>query len=93
MDNNWNIQIYNGSQYNLDRRGLLQIRNVTEDDNGTEYRCTLKKKDGEESIRIILTFLYEEGKINTPIERDKKIYKLAGWKGFLEISRLHFLFN
>ena len=74
MDNKWNIQINNGSQYNLDRRGLLQIRNVTEEDNGTEYRCTLKKKDGEESVRIILTFLYDEGKINTPIDSDKKIY-------------------
>ena len=71
MDNNWNIKINNGSKYDLDRSGLLQIRDMTESDNGTEYRCTLKTDHGEESIHITFTFVSEEGK-------NKIVHRLMG---------------
>lgn len=63
MDNNWNINIKNGSKprYNLDRRGFLEIKNVTEADQGSEYRCTLKTDHGRESTHIILAVVSEEG--------------------------------
>ena len=61
MDNKWNIKIKNSSKYNLDTNGLLQITDVTEADNGTEYRCTLQTDLGQESIHIMLILMAEEG--------------------------------
>ena len=63
MDNEWKTQKINGSKYELDTRGLLQITNVTDTDNNTEYRCTLQTDHGQESFHIILILMPEEGNI------------------------------
>lgn len=63
MDNKLNIQIKNGSKYNLDNRGLLKI-NVTEDDNGTEYRCNVIARYRKSSHIILLVLEPEQGKMD-----------------------------
>ena len=64
MDDQWNVELNNGSDnYNLVQRGLglLEIAEVTEADNGTEYRCTVVSKD-RESVHIVLLVQPDEGK-------------------------------
>lgn len=65
IDSTWNVQTANDSKYHLDQKGLLQIRDMTETDNGTTYRCTVQPCPGcdPESVFIILLFEPEEGKI------------------------------
>ena len=55
-------------RYNLDQKGLLRIRDVTETDNGTRYKCTVRPCVGcdPDSIFIILLFDPEEGKKKLP---------------------------
>lgn len=65
MDNKWNIHIKNGSKYNLDSRGLLKI-NVSQDDNGTEYRCNVIARYRESSHIILLVLEPKQGKMDLP---------------------------
>ncbi|KAL9964311.1 hypothetical protein ACROYT_G027935 [Oculina patagonica] len=62
----WHVQTANDSKYHLDKRGILQIRDMAEADNGTTYRCTVQPCLGcyTESVFIILLFDPEEDKIS-----------------------------
>lgn len=74
----WHVQVLNDSKHNLDQRGILQVRDVTEADNGTMYRCSVRIRScfgcDPESIYInllfdILLFDREEGKMDKNTSR------------------------
>lgn len=65
INSTWNVKTANNSKFQLDQRGILTIRDVTEDDNGTTYRCTVLPCSGcdPESVFIILLYYPEKGKM------------------------------
>ena len=66
MNDQGDIQIENGTdawKYSLDALGFLKIRNVSADDNGTEYKCEVRKWDLDPEHIVLLYYGPQEGKI------------------------------
>ncbi len=61
----WHVQTANDTKYHLDERGILQIRDMAEADNGTTYRCSVQPCLGcfTKSVFILLLLDPEEGKM------------------------------
>jgi len=68
MNDQGDIQIENGTdawKYNLDALGFLKIRNVSVDDNGTEYKCEVRKWDLDSEHIVLLYYGLQEAAQST----------------------------
>ena len=65
ISRSWTVETNVDSKYVLDRGGVLQIRNVTRDDDSTFYSCVVWKEATSviDMFRILLAVVPEEGKI------------------------------
>ena len=66
MNDQGKIDIENGTdawRYNLDALGFLEIRNVSVADNGTEYKCEVRKWDVDPEHIKLLYYGAQEGKM------------------------------